>query len=110
MEEQPLSTERLSEERPLTNACRHNKSSNIRVELVQQGDQIRVEVEDHGVGFDPAEINDGHFGVAGILQRARLLGGTAAIESRTGAGTRILVELPIVLQRPEDEPAGDSDW
>jgi signal transduction histidine kinase len=94
----------------LTNACRHSNSSKIRVELVQQGDQIRVEVEDRGVGFDPATINDGHFGVAGILERARLLGGTAAIESRPGAGTRIVVELPIVLQSPEDEPAGDSDW
>jgi two-component system, NarL family, sensor histidine kinase UhpB len=87
----------------LANACRHGKSKKIRVELVQHGDQIRIEVRDRGVGFNLAVIDEGHFGVAGIRERARLLGGKAIIESEPGKGTRIVVKLPIVLRRPGDE-------
>ncbi len=87
----------------LTNACRHSQSKKVRVELVQQGDQFRIEVQDRGVGFTPENVAEGQFGLAGIRERARLLGGKATIDSTVGKGTRIVVELPIVLRRDDDE-------
>ena len=87
----------------LSNACEHSESKKVRVELVQQGDQVRIAVQDWGVGFNPNDIEEGHFGVAGIRVRARLLGGSAVITSEPGKGTRIVVELPIVMRRPDDE-------
>jgi signal transduction histidine kinase len=87
----------------LTNACRHSRSKTVRVELVQQDDQLRIEVQDRGVGFRPEDVEEGQFGLAGIRERARLLGGKATIESKVRKGTRIVVELPIVLRKDEDE-------
>ncbi len=83
----------------LANACRHSKSAKVRVALVQHGDQIRVEIQDQGIGFHLEEIEDSHFGVAGIRQRARLLGGSAVIDSAPGAGTRITVDLPLIPKK-----------
>lgn len=87
----------------LTNACRHSKSKEVRVELVQHGDLIRIVIQDRGIGFTLDNIGDSHFGVAGIRERARLLGGSATIDSEAGKGTRIVVELPVVLRKEEDE-------
>jgi signal transduction histidine kinase len=56
-----------------------------------------MEVRDWGIGFDPARVRDGAFGLEGIKERARLLGGVAAVESSPGAGTRIRVELPVMV-------------
>ncbi len=80
----------------VTNARRHSRSKNVRIELVQHGPLVRMVVQDWGVGFDPAVVGEGNFGLAGIRQRARLLGGTAKIESSPGQGTRVRVELPVV--------------
>jgi len=79
----------------LTNARRHSQSMKVRIQLVQQEAGIRIEVEDWGVGFDPDKIADGHFGLEGIKERARLFGGAANIRSSPGEGTRIVVELPL---------------
>ncbi len=80
----------------LTNACRHSHCDKIRVELAQVGDRIRIEVEDTGVGFDPANVDPARFGLLGIRERARLFGGSVIVDSAPGCGTRIVVELPIV--------------
>ena len=86
----------------LANACRHSKSSKVLVELVQRGDQVRIEVRDRGIGFKPEDIGEARFGLAGVRERARLLGGKATIESKLRKGTRVVVELPIVLRTQED--------
>jgi signal transduction histidine kinase len=79
----------------LTNARRYSQSMKVRIRLVQREDGIRIEVEDWGVGFNPKNIAEGHFGLAGINERARLFGGAAIIRSSPGKGTRIVVELPL---------------
>jgi signal transduction histidine kinase len=79
----------------LNNACRHSRSPRVRVRLHRDSSRLCVEVEDWGVGFDPARIDAGHFGLEGIRQRARLFGGKATIQSVPGQGTRILAELPL---------------
>ncbi len=82
----------------LTNACRHSKSQRVRVELMQRGDLLQIKVQDWGEGFDPARVDADRFGLEGIRQRARLLGGSASVESTPGQGTCLAVELPLVLK------------
>jgi PAS domain S-box-containing protein len=82
----------------LANACQHSKSEKVRVSLVQQGDRVRIEVRDWGIGFDPKAVGGDRFGLEGIRQRARLLGGKCSIRSTAGNGTRIAVDLPVVLR------------
>jgi signal transduction histidine kinase len=81
----------------LTNICRHSRSDKARVRLVQKGDRILVEVQDWGTGFDPDSVEEKSFGLAGIRERARLLGGQATIDSTPGKGTRIAADLPLSL-------------
>jgi PAS domain S-box-containing protein len=85
----------------LTNAYKHSQSKTVRIKLVQQGDRLRIEVHDRGVGFRPEDIKEGQFGLAGIRERARLLGGKATIDSKVGKGTRVVVEVPIVARTDE---------
>ena len=87
----------------LSNASKHSTSEKVRVELVQHGDQVRIVIRDQGVGFDPKSVEEGRFGLEGIRERARLLGGKALIDSTPGKGTQIVVELPIVLRKENNE-------
>lgn len=88
----------------IDNAQKHSRSDRVAIELTQVGDRLHVEIRDWGVGFDPQAIGDESFGLEEIRERARLLGGTAAIESAPGRGTRICAELPVIL--PSDATTG----
>jgi signal transduction histidine kinase len=85
----------------LTNACKYSKSKNVAVTMTQEGQDVRLEVRDNGIGFDPGLIETGHFGLEGIRQRVRLLGGRLTIESKPGDGTLVQVVVPIVEQQNE---------
>jgi PAS domain S-box-containing protein len=84
----------------LTNACQHSKSERISVGLLQRADRLRIEIRDWGVGFDLKAVPKNHFGLEGIRQRVRLLGGKSSIRSKAGQGTRITADLPVT---PRDE-------
>ncbi|MHB8861870.1 MAG: sensor histidine kinase [Pirellulaceae bacterium] len=79
----------------VTNARRYSQSDRLLVRLTQRNDYVRIEVQDWGIGFNPREVGDGHFGLEGIQERARLFGGSATIKSALGKGTRIMVQLPL---------------
>jgi len=79
----------------LNNALVHSRSDRVRVALVQTGSLLRIEVEDWGVGFDPAQVKPDRFGLEGIRQRARLFGGQLLLDAAPGKGTRLVVELPL---------------
>lgn len=68
----------------------------MKVSLVQQGQDLCLEVRDWGVGFDPESVDQGRFGLEGMRERARLLGGNLAVESEPGKGTCVRVTLPIL--------------
>ncbi len=89
----------------LTNACKYSQSKTVRVELVQLGNELRIEIRDQGIGFDQKTVGEGRFGLEGIRERARLLGGKAVIESAPGQGTRIVAHVPIVPIVPRKENA-----
>jgi PAS domain S-box-containing protein len=79
----------------LANAGKHSRSPRIRLELVQVGDALRIKVQDWGVGFDPESVGEDRFGLSGIRERTRLLGGSVRIETAPGQGTCLTVELPL---------------
>ena len=64
--------------------------------MTQEGHDVRLEVRDWGIGFDPEAVEKGHFGLEGIRQRVRLLGGRLTVDSKPGSGTLIQVVVPIV--------------
>ncbi len=82
----------------LTNACRHSQSPTVHVDVLQSDETLKIEVQDWGVGFDPAEVKGGHFGLQGIHERARLLGGVALIQAAPGQGAHIVVKIPLLPQ------------
>lgn len=78
----------------ITNALKHAKPTEIEVMLVFERRTVRLTVKDDGVGFDPAATPTGErrsFGLMGMAERAKLIGGTVEILSAPGEGTRIVV-------------------
>ena len=80
----------------LSNVVRHSHASRASVELVADGAAgWRITVEDNGVGFDPARaVKLGHQGLANTRERAAQVGCTVAIDSRPGAGARVVIHVP----------------
>jgi PAS domain S-box-containing protein len=79
----------------LNNACHHSKSEKVKVELTQHDDRLRVEIRDWGIGFEPERVGEGHFGLEGIRERAKVCGGHAVVKSSLGKGTEVVVQLPL---------------
>jgi signal transduction histidine kinase len=79
----------------LTNAAKHSDASRIDVE-VSYPDQrsVRVAVTDDGVGFDPDQPRNGHYGLIGMSERAERIGAALTIASEPGAGTEIVAVWP----------------
>ncbi len=93
----------------LTNVARHARARNVSVLIEQRGEDLVAVVEDDGIGFDISKIEMGdsaqaHLGLAGMRERAALLGGTITFESEIGRGTSIYIQLPIP-KTVEDEAA-----
>ena len=85
----------------LTNVARHSSAGRVRVALRAQNGELRLEVEDDGVGAhkSPRESRPG-IGLVGIRERARALGGTVVFESLK-TGVRLRVAMPLPSARPE---------
>jgi two-component system, NarL family, sensor kinase len=79
----------------LTNVCRHAAASQVRLALIISPEEAQLVVEDDGQGFDPAEVPPGRFGLVGLSERAKLLGGRLRIESGPGQGTRLEATVPL---------------
>jgi PAS domain S-box-containing protein len=78
----------------MTNACHHSRSGKIRVALVQKGGEVTLEVRDWGTGFDVNNVHENRFGLEGIRERCRVLGGRLNIQSKAGEGTIVQVTFP----------------
>ena len=78
----------------LANVVKHSGTHEATVRLNLADGASFLEVEDDGLGFDPqvALGQRGHLGLAGMAERAREIGWSLSIESRSGGGTRIRVE------------------
>jgi two-component system sensor histidine kinase UhpB len=84
----------------VTNALRHAAAASLRVELRQDPGRLHLRVHDDGRGFDvEAARQEGtrgaRFGLVGMRERLRGLGGTLVIRSRPGQGTEVEADLPL---------------
>ena len=79
----------------LTNVVKHSRARNVSILLTQRNGAVAAVIEDDGQGFDPSGAGDGGFGLLGMRERLALLGGRLEIESSEGAGTTLVVEVPL---------------
>jgi two-component system sensor histidine kinase UhpB len=77
----------------LSNAMRHSGAGHVSVQLRQGEGGVELEVADDGRGFAFAE-SEGGLGIAGMRERALLVGGELTIESRPGEGTTVRLSVP----------------
>jgi PAS domain S-box-containing protein len=113
----------------LTNVAKHAGVRKAWVRFEPVGSQARVTVEDHGMGMpssDPRAAGgqqgeqarrgtaertpppDRHFGLHMMRERAQSVGGSLRVETVPESGTRILLDVPLALERPT--PSGGRDW
>ncbi len=94
---------RLAQE-ALTNVQKHAQASQVQLALVLDEQDLCLYVEDDGCGFQVEAAMEeqarfgsqtGHFGLTGVNERVKLLGGTLCIESTPGAGTCFVVCIPL---------------
>jgi signal transduction histidine kinase len=79
----------------LRNAMKYSAASRIKIALRQDGDDIRLNVDDNGSGFSPHLVDASrHFGLALMRERIELAGGALQVDSAIGMGTRLFARLP----------------
>jgi len=79
----------------LTNVTRHAHAKRVEVQLDRLGDDALLSVIDDGIGMDPTVRPKSSFGLRGISERVLLLGGAVDLSSRPGAGTKLMVRVPL---------------
>jgi PAS domain S-box-containing protein len=80
----------------LRNVVRHSEAATARVELKGTSDLLHLVVSDSGRGFDAAAAGTAAgLGLLSMRERACLLDGSVAVHSRPGAGTRVVVTIPL---------------
>jgi signal transduction histidine kinase len=78
----------------LSNVSRHAEAATCRVSLYRDEQGAVLEVDDDGLGFDPARATGAGQGLRNLRERARTLGGQAEIDSAAGSGTTVRVTVP----------------
>ncbi|WP_194542741.1 sensor histidine kinase [Paenibacillus sp. JZ16] len=80
----------------LTNVARHANANVVKVSVIVSNNQLQIEISDNGKGFNPDAIGKepGHYGLLGIRERARLIGGHIKIDS-SSEGTTITMSVTI---------------
>ena len=83
----------------LANVARHAAASQVTVRLAREEGDVVLAVCDDGRGFDPAQAAPaGHYGLLGMHERARLLGGSLTVTSAAGEGTCVRLAAPAMTQ------------
>jgi signal transduction histidine kinase len=81
----------------IRNAFRHARATHIQVQFRFAAAEFALAVIDDGIGIDPSALSkgpgEGHFGFAGIRERARIVNGEVTTSSELGVGTRIELKL-----------------
>jgi signal transduction histidine kinase len=85
----------------LANSARHSGADSARLCLTVTEREVFLDISDQGKGFDLAialsrSQNREHFGLHGIQERARAMGGDCEIASQPNAGSRIMINIPII--------------
>jgi signal transduction histidine kinase len=101
----------------MNNIIKHSKATHVNIYLQYREKDVRINVRDNGVGFDPSAVNMEHsnrpsLGLAGMEERAALLGGTVSVQSRPGYGTEIEALIPYQYQvnmESDDKPSNSKN-
>jgi signal transduction histidine kinase len=79
----------------LTNVARHARATRVDVTLISAAAKLELQVRDDGCGFDLEAARRGYsYGLLGMNERARLIGGSFSIDSKPGAGTTVSIHIP----------------
>jgi signal transduction histidine kinase len=80
----------------LANIRKHARATRVTVELEGRDDEYVLLIVDDGLGFrkEPDTVTNGPFGLHGIRERARLLGGRVPVRTAPGAGTVLEIWIP----------------
>jgi two-component system, NarL family, sensor histidine kinase DevS len=79
----------------LTNIVKHANARSISLSLVRRESIVAVVIEDDGTGFDQRAVRAEGVGLLGMRERLALLDGRLEVESRPGAGTTVVAEVPL---------------
>lgn len=80
----------------ITNVTRHSHASKVEIQLSRTNGSLTGSLTDNGVGFDRAHQNSGQgFGLSGMEQRVKKIGGELFVKSSPGAGTKISLVVPL---------------
>jgi len=79
----------------LNNVAQHAQAQHVSVQLTIMPERLLLTIEDDGIGFEPASIPGDRFGLVGLNERAKLLGGSLELYSCPGEGTTITVSVPL---------------
>jgi len=93
----------------LTNIIKHARAARVAVSLHYTARDLTLEVSDNGLGFTPGNCpgsTEGHFGLTGMSERAKRIGGNLAVNSSLGQGTRIRISVTL---EPLKEPRLGED-
>jgi len=101
--EQELVVFRVAQE-AMHNIERHAQASRVELRLVYEPGRLCLEVVDDGCGFDPGHVRQGSLGLAGMQERASLIGAALDVSSRPGA-TRVRLDLPLASEPVASELA-----
>jgi len=106
---EPACVERLDHCRKITlyriiqeqikNIIKYSRAKSIEVSLFCGDDQVRLEIKDDGVGFDPAKTENG-LGLSNIYERMALYSGTVRIDTAPGKGCSVIVNMPFSSVSP----------
>ncbi len=79
----------------LHNVAKHARATEVGVQLRQSGSELELSIVDNGVGFEPAQVPPGHFGLQSMRARAQLLGADLFLDTVPQHGTRVVVRLTL---------------
>jgi signal transduction histidine kinase len=79
----------------LNNVVKHADARHVSVVLREKDGAITAVIEDDGRGFSPGATENGGVGLVGMRERVALVNGRLTVESREGAGTTVVVEVPM---------------
>lgn len=81
----------------MNNIVKHSGATEVKIALARGEQSVRLTVKDNGHGFDFEQARQANagFGLSGLAERARLMGGKCEIKSAPGRGATVLIEIPV---------------
>lgn len=79
----------------LTNIVRHARATRAVVRISVDDGQVLLEIEDDGIGFEPARLGNARHGLAGMAHRVQMFSGRLSLQSAPGKGTSVRAAIPI---------------